>query len=96
MCLVMSYMKRHNSMASLLAGNLFHLSFYPTSRSSVSFHPFHLLLSQGCNRGLVSSQINLLITFKITVNNKSLNCLNLNSIKCNKNYKLIPNSKMTF
>ncbi len=50
MCLlVMSYMKRHNSMASSLAGNLFHLSFYPTSCSSVSFHPFHLLRSYGYN-----------------------------------------------
>lgn len=53
MWLVMSYMRRHNSMASLLAGNLFHLSFYPTSCSSISFHPFHLLLTQGVQLGII-------------------------------------------
>lgn len=48
-------------MVSLLAGNLFHLSFYPTACSSVSFHPFHLLLSQSCYEGLLSVSVNLLI-----------------------------------
>lgn len=45
MPLLKSYIKRHNSMARLLAGNLLHLSVYLTSFSSVFFHLFHLPLT---------------------------------------------------
>lgn len=46
MCFVMSYMRRHNSMVNLLAGNLLRLSFYPAPSS---FHPFYLTHLQHCS-----------------------------------------------
>ena len=90
MCLVKSYIKRHNSMAGLLAGNLFHLSVYLTSFSSVSFH---LPLTWGSAEDYI---IDPLIDFRINEFTIKLIRCSVGTLAETLGVMLMPDCKMVF